>query len=396
MKKRILSAILLSAVTLSAASPVTIALADNYSSKIAAKEATIKNLTAEQAAAQAKVVSIRKQVSDLEAKQADLEAETAKLEKESATLTKEIEVLSSNIVARHDALKEQARSAQQHNMTTSYINVLMNSDSLSDAISRVMAVNEVVSANTKMLKQQEEDKKAIEVKQTENQKAINTVWENQQKLAETSASLNTQKAELEVAQLNLASQLATAESEKSALIAQKTAAEAAAQKAAAAQAAQQAEANKLVATQVKSVSEAKAAVAAALGTSTSTSSETSVLAKTSSTVASSTGNNYPIGECTWGAKQMAAWAGSNWGNASQWPAAAAAAGFRTGTTPQVGAIVSWSGGAYGHVAYVTGVDASGNIQVMESNYAGNRYLSNNRGFFNPIGIQGAVTYFYPN
>ena len=54
-------------------------------------------------------------------------------------------------------------------------------------------------------------------------------------------------------------------------------------------------------------------------------------------------SSYPVGQCTWGVKVVAPWAGSFWGNADQWPASAAAAGFKTGTTPKVGAIISWSG-----------------------------------------------------
>lgn len=104
-------------------------------------------------------------------------------------------------------------------------------------------------------------------------------------------------------------------------------------------------------------------------------------------------SSYPVGQCTWGVKVVAPWAGSFWGNADQWPASAAAAGFKTGTTPRVGAIISWSGC---HVAYVTNVREDGMIQVIEANYAGNQSIANYRGWFNPIGIQGTVTYIYPN
>lgn len=104
-------------------------------------------------------------------------------------------------------------------------------------------------------------------------------------------------------------------------------------------------------------------------------------------------SSYPVGQCTWGVKVVAPWAGSFWGNADQWPASAAAAGFKTGTTPKVGAIISWSGC---HVAYVTDVREDGMIQVIEANYAGNQSIANYRGWFNPIGIQGTVTYIYPN
>ena len=46
------------------------------------------------------------------------------------------------------------------------------------------------------------------------------------------------------------------------------------------------------------------------------------------------------------------------GNGAQWATSAAAAGFRTGSTPQVGAIACWNDGGYGHVAVVTAVSSS--------------------------------------
>ena len=43
---------------------------------------------------------------------------------------------------------------------TSYINTIVNSKSITEAISRVAAMSEIVSANNKMLEQQKEDKKS--------------------------------------------------------------------------------------------------------------------------------------------------------------------------------------------------------------------------------------------
>ena len=106
--------------------------------------------------------------------------------------------------------------------------------------------------------------------------------------------------------------------------------------------------------------------------------------------------SYPAGQCTWGTKVLAPWAGAYWGNGGQWGASAAAAGFRTGYTPQVGAIISWNDGGYGHVAYVIAVESETNIQVMEANYNGYQSIGNYRGWFNPLASGGAVTYIYPN
>ena len=115
--------------------------------------------------------------------------------------------------------------------------------------------------------------------------------------------------------------------------------------------------------------------------------------------AASTPNTYPVGQCTWGAKSLAPWAGNNWGNAKDWIASAQAAGHSVGTTPVVGAIAVWpnDGGGYGHVAYVTSASGVNSIQVMESNYAGNMSISNYRGTFDPTSSAhgGSVFYIYP-
>ena len=113
----------------------------------------------------------------------------------------------------------------------------------------------------------------------------------------------------------------------------------------------------------------------------------------------STPNTYPVGQCTWGAKSLAPWAGNNWGNAKDWIASAQAAGHSVGTTPVAGAIAVWpnDGGGYGHVAYVTSASGANSIQVMESNYAGNMSISNYRGTFDPTSSAhgGSVYYIYP-
>ena len=115
--------------------------------------------------------------------------------------------------------------------------------------------------------------------------------------------------------------------------------------------------------------------------------------------AASTPNTYPVGQCTWGAKSLAPWAGNNWGNAKDWIASAQAAGHSVGATPVAGAIAVWpnDGGGYGHVAYVTSASGVNSIQVMESNYAGNMLIGNYRGTFDPTSSAhgGSVFYIYP-
>lgn len=400
MKKKIITSLLLSTLILSQGASLVTVHADSTDDKIAAQNSKIDSLTAQQKAAQTQVDEIQSQVSAIQTQQEQLQAENEKLTAESAKLSTEIDELSKNIVARNESLANQARSAQTNGTVTSYINTIVNSNSITEAISRVTAMSEIISANNKMLEQQKADKEAIAEKQVANNQAINTVIANQQTLADDAQTLTTKQAELKVAQLNLAAEKTSAEGEKNALLEQKAAAQKAAEEAAAAEAAYraqqasqqqsiQASANTNLTTQVQAANGGASAEAAPTVSATPAPAATRVSY-------SSSASTYPVGQCTWGAKTLAPWAGDYWGNGGQWAASAAAAGFRVGSQPQVGAIACWNDGGYGHVAVVTAVQSSTSIQVSEANYLGQQSIGNYRGWFNPTTAQGSVSYIYPN
>ena len=413
MKKKLFATILLSTVALSQGAVVAGVSADSTDDKIAAQDNKINSINQQQQSAQAQVDQIQGQVSEIKKQQENLQAENDRLNEESERLSAEIDELSKNIVARQESLANQARSAQTTGTATSYINAIVSSGSLTEAISRISAMNEIADANNKMLQEQKRDKEEIAQKQKENNDAINTVIANKQQLEDDAQALSTKEAELKVAQLNLAAEKSTAENEKNALLQQKAEAEKAAAAAAAAeaayrakqkeqQAAVKASANTTLQAQVQVAAQTPAATPAAAQTQAAaqpavqTQAVAAPVATTSRPTYSSSASSYPVGECTWGAKILAPWAGDYWGNGGQWAASAAAAGFRTGSQPQVGAIACWNDGGYGHVAVVTAVQSTTSIQVSESNYNGIRSIGNYRGWFNPTTAQGTVTYIYPN
>ena len=415
MKKKLFATILLSTVALSQGAVVAGVSADSTDDKIAAQDNKINSINQQQQSAQAQVDQIQGQVSEIKQQQENLQAENDRLNEESERLSAEIDELSKNIVARQESLANQARSAQTTGTATSYINAIVSSGSLTEAISRISAMNEIADANNKMLQEQKRDKEEIAQKQKENNDAINTVIANKQQLEDDAQALSTKEAELKVAQLNLAAEKSSAENEKNALLQQKAEAEKAAAAAAAAEVAYRAKqkeqqeavkasANTTLQAQVQAATKtpatteaaAPAAPAATAQPAVQTQAAAAPVATTSRPTYSSSASSYPVGECTWGAKTLAPWAGDYWGNGGQWAASAAAAGFRTGSQPQVGAIACWNDGGYGHVAVVTAVQSTTSIQVSESNYNGIRSIGNYRGWFNPTTAQGVVTYIYPN
>lgn len=92
------------------------------------------------------------------------------------------------------------------------------------------------------------------------------------------------------------------------------------------------------------------------------------------TGASSAGNTYAWGNCTWYVKNVRPDLPNMLGNGGSWTANAAARGYSTGYTPRVGAVAEEPG----HVAYVEAVNADGTISISEMNYAGGLGQVNHR------------------
>lgn len=436
MKKKVLSTLLLSTVVLSqglttiqtvsagALNPhevvdvpqVTSNPAGVSNSSIAEQDQKVEQLTEKQKEASSQLDKVQGQVTALETEQANLQAETEHLESVSKDLEKDINNLSKNIVSRQESLEKQARSAQTSGSVLDYVNAVVNSNSISDAISKVTSMNQIVEASNKMLAQQKSDKDDILAKQKENNQAINTVIANKEKLEDDAQALNSRKAELEVAKLNLEVEKTEAEDKKAELVEKKAEVERQAAKALEEEKAYlaQKESEKAVVTNSANTSLEQEVSAVSTPSAPITSEEVAPSSEPQEEVATPTvtptvtstasrpryntdASSYPMGECTWGAKTLAPWAGDYWGNGAQWATSAAAAGFRTGSTPQVGAIACWNDGAYGHVAVVTAVESNTRIQVSESNYGKKRYIGNHRGWFNPTTTsEGFVTYIYQN
>ncbi len=223
MKKQVLSTLLLSTVLLSQglttiqtvsagalnphevvdvpqSTPTPIGVSN---SAIAEQDQKVEQLTEKQKEASSQLESVQSKVTALETEQANLQAETDRLESVSKDLEKDINNLSKNSVSRQESLEKQARSAQTSGSVLDYVNAVVNSSSISDAISKVTSMNQIVEASNKMLAQQKSDKEDILAKQEENNQAINTVIANKEKLEDDAQALNSRKAELEVAKLNL-------------------------------------------------------------------------------------------------------------------------------------------------------------------------------------------------
>lgn len=414
MKKRIFASIFLSSIILTTVAAPSIAVADTYDDQISQKNSEISNLENQQTSTQAQIDTLESQVATINAKSDEVVAQQKVLAAESKQLKQEIADLEVRIEKRTETMKNQARDVQVNGQDTSFVDAVLSADSLSDAVSRVQAVNTFIKANNTLIEQQKEDQEAVKAKEAANSEKIESYQKYQVQLDTQKKELQATQAELAVLKTSLAIQQATKEDEKEALVKQKAEAEAEQKRILAAQAAEAAakkaaeqaeakakeEAEAKVAEQAKAqsnatttsttesaVTESNTATSTSKATTTSTvasssqattSSSTSTSSVSTTTQVTDTSNTYPVGQCTWFVKNRATWVGNRWGNANQWPASARANGFRVDNSPEVGSVVVFLNGAqysdatYGHVGYVISV-ANGVITIEEGNYAGQSY-----------------------
>ena len=450
MKKKIISAILMSTVVLSAAAPLSGVYADT-NSDIAKQDATISSAQSAKAQAQAQVDSLQSKVDSLQQKQASTKAQIAKIESEAKALNAQIATLNESIAERTKTLEAQARSAQVNSSATNYMDAVVNSKSLTDVIQKVTAIATVSSANKQMLEQQEKEQKELSQKSETVKKNYNQFVSLSQSLDSQAQELTSQQAELKVATLNYQATIATAQDKKQSLLDEKAAAEKAAQEAAKKQAAyeaQQKEAAKAqaasTAATTKAVEEATSTVSSSQASQSSSSSSNTSSNNTSSNSSSSssnssssnssngggstnTGNNNAAGTGNTGGSSSSGinstpianpYAGGGctdyvWqyfaaqgiyirnimpGNGGQWATNGPAQGVLhvVGAAPGVIAssfsadFVGYANSPYGHVAIVKSVNSNGTITIKEGGY-GTTWWGHER-----TGSASGVTFLMPN
>ena len=444
MKKKIISAILMSTVVLSAAAPLSGVYADT-NSDIAKQDATISSAQSAKAQAQAQVDSLQSKVDSLQQKQTSTKAQIAKIESEAKALNAQIATLNESIKERTKTLEAQARSAQVNSSATNYMDAVVNSKSLKDVIQKVTAIATVSSANKQMLEQQEKEQKELIQKSETVKKNYNQFVSLSQSLDSQAQELTSQQAELKVATLNYQATIATAQDKKQALLDEKAAAEKAAQEAAKKQAAYEAQQKEAAQAQAASTAATAKAVEAATSSasasssqaqasqsSSSTSSNNTSSSSSSSTSSSSSssnndttptptptptppstggsginsspiGNPYAGGGCTDYVWQYFAAQGIYIrnimpGNGGQWASNGPAQGVLhvVGAAPGVIAssfsadFVGYANSPYGHVAIVKSVNSDGTITIKEGGY-GTTWWGHER----TVSASG-VTFLMPN
>lgn len=388
--------------------------AQDIDSQISSANSQIQNLNNQKQAVAGQVEQLSQDLTNVQSRINSVQAEQETAKANLEVLKAEISKLETLIAERNERLQDQARAVQV-NGARSYVDFLLNADSITDVVNRIGVIVDLVSANRQLMQEQARDKEQVQTKeqaQKENldqQKANEAQLQNLQ--SELSATFTKHKATL----ANLSNEELEAIAARDGLVQEKErlAAEKAradAEKAAAQKAAEEAKEAMLKATE-EAVAKAAETPAAATAATPTTIAAKSEAASTTSTAAATTpapakaanivvGGSFAapnpsfvaalnggyFGQCTYYMYNRFAQLGAPirttaLGNAAEWPANAAAAGYGVSSTPRAGTAIVFQrgvGGAdpvYGHVGFVERVNADGSLFISEMNVQGVNVIS---------------------
>ena len=415
MKKRLLT-VLVTGTVLSLGALAPSVNAQDFDSQIETVNSSIANINEKKSAVNSTIDTLAKELSDVQTKIDTTQAKKAEVQEQIETLKAEIAKLEKVIAERNSRLEEQARSVQT-NGARSYLDFLLNAESLSDAVSRIGVVMDLMSANRELMQQQAEDKKQVESKEEAQQEKLAEQEVAEKELASLQTELNDTFSKNKVLLANLSQEELAEITKRDGLVAEKEAFQKrlAEEKAKAeAEAARIAEASR----QALAAEAAKAAETVAAATSTpapaasNTQAQTTAAApaaqataapaatKQSSSYTYTTGGGFPavdpsyraalnggyFGQCTYYVFNRMAQVGtpighSMMGNAAEWPSYARSYGYSVSHSPSAGSAIVFQQGlagadpTYGHVAFVEAVNADGSLYISEMNVRGLNVIS---------------------
>ena len=408
MKKRLLT-VLVTGTVLSLGALAPSVNAQDFDSQIETVNSSIANINEKKSAVNSTIDTLAKELSDVQTKIDTTQAKKAEVQEQIETLKAEIAKLEKVIAERNTRLEEQARSVQT-NGARSYLDFLLNAESLSDAVSRIGVVMDLMSANRELMQQQAEDKKQVESKEEAQQEKLAEQEAAEKELASLQTELNDTFSKNKVLLANLSQEELAEIAKRDGLVAEKEAfqkrlaeekAKAEAEAARIAEASRQALAAQASQSQTTATQTSYEAPAPAAAASTASSSTSTPAAQTqTSSYTYTTGGGFPavdpsfraslnggyFGQCTYYVFNRMAQVGtpighSMMGNAAEWPSYARSYGYSVSHSPSAGSAIVFQQGlagadpTYGHVAFVEAVNADGSLYISEMNVRGLNVIS---------------------
>lgn len=222
MKKKLI--LTLSFILLVNTAPMSV-FAEDIDQKINKQTKKIEDTIKNEQDAKAFLASLENQITTIENEYQTTLAEKQKNEQEMNQLNSDISSIQTKIDKRNNQLQAQARVTQTNHEQESILTVILNAESFSDAISKAIAVNTLVTANNDILTAQKNDKKELDTLKTSLTETIKTLETKTEELEEKEAALAEAKLDQNVKINEIAATLATETAEKDKYVKQKDEAE---------------------------------------------------------------------------------------------------------------------------------------------------------------------------
>lgn len=381
---------------------------EQHQQKIDSNNQLLESLQAQQQENHGNLTTLVSEMEQTEKEVNQLQQTIQKTQEEISKLEEEISYLKDAIAKRGVKIEAQVRYMQTDRPGDSFLETIWTSESIVEAFEKMFAMAELTSASQATLKQQKEDKEAVERKREElhtqlasqGRRAANlqqlTIDQSnrRQQIEKTLAELQTQSDQANSQNVELQAQVAKAKELIASYKQQEEERQRAEQQSALA-ARLSLENNHAASTLVSTEVVTPVAVIPEPLNSGMSQPTTSV----QSTGYMTGGNHYAApdpsyiaavnggvpGQCTWYVYNRLAQLGApipyrQMGNGGEWGAYASSYGYAVTNTPQAGTVVSFTSGVpgmsyYGHVAFVENVNSDGSIEVSEMNVQGQFVIS---------------------
>lgn len=188
--------------------------ADEIDTKIQQQEEKIQDIQINAEEAQALLDDLAANIATLEEEMAAVLAEKVTQEKKINELNEKIQALEWAIEKRSVQIEQQAREVQTTQHSTSLMDAILSAESFSQLVSRVVAVNSIVSANQEIVDQQISDQAELEVLQAENEATLLLLETQTKKLQEKQVELADAQLTQQVKIKELAAELETETAKK--------------------------------------------------------------------------------------------------------------------------------------------------------------------------------------
>ena len=196
-------------------------LADNIDQKIENQTKKIEDIVKNEKDAKDYLATLESEITTIETEYKTVLSEKQKHEKEMNKLNTDIANLETKIKKRNEQLRAQARTTQTNHEQESMLTVLLSAESISDAISKALAVNTLVTANNDILTAQKEDKKELDTLKISLTETLKALEKKTEELEEKEAALAEAKLEQNVKINEIAASLASETAEKDKFVKQK-------------------------------------------------------------------------------------------------------------------------------------------------------------------------------